>query len=501
MKPVPGIPVPPGRRARRHLSVEALVLCGAGALAALVLIHAAWRCSYRYELDPLEGAMLYSCFKVSRHLPLYSVPGTIPYASYIYPPGYYFLGSLLLRLTGPTLVSLRIASVAAMLLCAISMGGLLFSEKRDARGALFSGLIYLTTYPMMLFYYDTVRLDGVWLAILAGGVYLLACPRSGLVRAFLGSGLLLSACAVKHNAVILILGVCAGLYHAGRRKTSFALGLAAVSWVVVFLVGLDRVTGGASTGCLITDPQRQPYSAVQYAANLRFALLSVGALVPLLALGIREGWRRKDAPTSVMLGWAAASVVAALPTGKLGGGPSNFMPLILALSFFSGSGLCLARGAWRGGLLPCVVASSVGLHLFFNLFVPCVPAPADVRDMRRLESLVRASKGLIYLEGTMELAAFAANESAIDGYRIWELHRAGYGVPAGLLRAIRNHRVDLVTCSEEWCPAQIAELTQQEYVRVMTFQPSFRRRPLGVFVPPERVAPGWPGTVERKPGR
>ncbi len=203
----------------KHLSTVKRVfdfLIIAYALAQIVLLLYIWQNHIAFPLN-LEAMELYVLTHVKRivsGLPIYIEPNA-EFIPFVYNPLYYFLSIPFVKLFGPTLQALRLASITG----AIGVLIVLFLSVRRLTGSVWWGIaalgIFAASYHAMSSYLDTAHADSWLLFMVLLGCYLIDLRRSKLVSS-LGVVALILAFWFKQHGALFLLGAL--LYLTWREK-------------------------------------------------------------------------------------------------------------------------------------------------------------------------------------------------------------------------------------------------------------------------------------------
>jgi 4-amino-4-deoxy-L-arabinose transferase-like glycosyltransferase len=217
-----------------------LIIVSAVSVIAYVLT-VAQRIRYPYELQFFEGSTVEVSARVTQGLPLYGPP-TTTFTPWPYPPLYFLLTGELARFTGIGLPTLRVVSFAASF-ASLTLLVLIVGRATGSRtsGVVAAGL-FAGTYRVSGAWFDSARVDSLFMALLLGAIYLGLRARTW--RGGIGVGLLFGlAFLTKQNALIVALPVLTALCF--RRRS---IGVAATLVLVVSALGSvligDAVTGG-----------------------------------------------------------------------------------------------------------------------------------------------------------------------------------------------------------------------------------------------------------------
>ena len=303
-----------------------MAMVSVGAMMTFVVV-AARRVGYPYELQWFEGSTVEVSARVTEGLPLYGPP-TTEFTPWPYPPLYFWVTGELAKVTGVSLTTLRVVSLAATLAAVLLIILIIRRVTGSMLAATVSAGLFVATYQVSGDWFDAARIDSLFLALSLGAI--LAGLRSRTWRGGLAAGaLFLAAFLTKQNA-LLIAGPLL-LWLLIRRRP---VGLAAS---VVLAVGS---VGSVVVGDLLTDGWYSPYVvtqllgqgiALQWVLGYWVADVILPFAVVLGTLGWwtvhHRGWLRLDADRTYLIA-AVTGLMLASWAGRLhdGGYVNNAIP-------------------------------------------------------------------------------------------------------------------------------------------------------------------------------
>lgn len=136
----------------------------------LFVVTALRRLRYPYELDQLEGYNFLSALRLFHGQTLYPRP-SLEFIPYMYPPGYYYVCSLLGRLMGMSIQTMRVTSILSALGCFVAIYGLVLSEVRRHVPAIAAAGLYAGCYVICQEWFDVGRLDSLFVLLVLLAIY------------------------------------------------------------------------------------------------------------------------------------------------------------------------------------------------------------------------------------------------------------------------------------------------------------------------------------------
>jgi hypothetical protein len=334
---------PPGGPARRWDITRTLRAAAAVAGVAVIGVYlgiALTRLGYPGHLEILEGNSLVEVHRILAGQQLYAAPS----ASYVadgYTPLYFAVSAAAASVLGPSYLPLRLVSLIASLACFAILGRLVQRETRSRTAGLAAAGLLAATYFATATWFDVGRVDSLFLALSAAGLYAArwACRTRGAIAA----GLLLAAAFLtKQSASAEGIAVLAALAAGPRRRLAWP---AAATYAGV-IGGSTLVLGLASHGWYVYYVFEQMSQHALSAANS--SQFWVGELLPTLGIAIcaaAVGARRM--PLVLLAGCAALAAESFAARAQTGSNVNDLLPIYLAVAVLAG----MAMGG-QSSLLP-----------------------------------------------------------------------------------------------------------------------------------------------------
>lgn len=225
--------------------------------AALWLVYGVFfaRLSYPLDLEWMEGGTLVHALRLSEGRGLY-VPPSVEFVSFLYTPIHPVLLAGLGRVFGLGYALGRAVSIAAFsgalaALFFVAAGSSRAFEDPDssarprvvAAGFLAAGAVAVS-FPFCGAWFDLVRNDSLWLALVSWGLVCLARPRAGAARVVLGAVLLSAGFFTKQTAAPFLAAAAVGtLLVSGWRHALLFVGVAGLLTVGGVLLAQQLTDG------------------------------------------------------------------------------------------------------------------------------------------------------------------------------------------------------------------------------------------------------------------
>lgn len=421
------------------------------AVASGTLVFWARSIPFPYGLEHGEGIVLDSALQVAEGSSPYHDMKGYPYTVGNYPPLYYWLNGLAVKLFGVSFAPGRALSVASALAAALLLFSLTSSLTGEPLAGALAALFYLS-HPTVRSASALLRVDALAGALAFGGL-VVALRTKGRAGLWTAAALFALGLATKHSAVVTPAVACVGLAamdpRRGLRLAACTAGLTAC-WLAAGLALYGPV--------MLLN--LGPYTAAPLEYSRLAAYLShlpreyLPGLVALPAATF-WAWRRRSPVgfTAALYGWAAVASLALL--SKHG---SSFLYLsefsiamALALGLAAGWGLQAAERLGPGRGAAAVAAGCVAL-LVLRSPPPLNPVAQPISEARslwaydlsqakaedeRMVRLLRKVEGPVLAESA-DLALAAGKKVLVTPFTIKELARMGLWDEAPLLEDLKR---------------------------------------------------------------
>lgn len=499
-----------GEPSRLRAVARAFAALSAVALGAMGGFHAVQlgrlfgsRIDYPYDLEWMEGGQLYHAHRLLEGASLYRdcTDGFLPFP---YPPVHAGMVAAATALFGNTYLVARLVSVIAFVIATSVLAREVWGDGRPRPRRLVLTLAAVggiaASFPITGSWYDLVRVDSVYFALLVVGARLALPPRrraGGGRREHLSDGRIL-ACAVCLAASVYAKQTAAffmpwiALYAWWRYgKRGFVLGATTAVLCVVPGLWLSWRGDGFFFAMMFEVMGRHPLVEVQAReAAVRTLLFAPPLFVlPMATLWLaRRG--RLDRDLSFWLGMLlSAALASVVTTAKVGAFLNNMLTVcVLAwpVSAMVANATVVATPRHRTG--GPVFAGIVGLlaawHLGNLTYEPgmFVPSRKHRQSVSALYAIVEQLEGGVIAPGHSYLPILAGHDDV-------QIHEQGY---IDIMGAALE-RVDVIACfgklTSRWLilddasQAHMRALVQLGY-RPSSSLPTTARTPVGMYTRP-----------------
>jgi hypothetical protein len=285
----------PRPSSRLHLALLALPALLATWITITTIATFAWRLTYPYDLEWMEGGVLAHAWRVQHMEGIYVEPSP-EFIPMIYPPGYF---GLLAALGWPFGLSHALGRAVSITGTLAACAALVWGAQRYApRGegeptwlptawGLLASAIFLGFYERSGAFYDLVRPDGLQMGLLAWSIVL--SPDEDRRRRTLGAVALTLAFVVKHNAGMYGFPLALTVWAAHGWREALRWGLTCAVPALLFVLGMQAATDGLFLTWLLDVPASHPMLHERFipgtireqasAAAVAWALIAAWALV------------------------------------------------------------------------------------------------------------------------------------------------------------------------------------------------------------------------------
>lgn len=321
-------------------ATRGLLAALAAVLMAITAYAVAIRIAYPFELEWMEGAMAVHVGRLLRGQPLYVEP-TLAFVPFAYPPLYYYVCAPIALLTGEGFAPLRMISVAATMMTALSIASIV----RRVSGAVAAWAAcgaFAGAYALSDAWFDLGRVDALYVALLAA-TYLAAIRAATRIDWALAGALAALAFMTKQPAVVALAPLALRLLIVDRRAALFFCGsFAALSAAILVILWIA------------TDGWYSYYVFHLPALRLRVSPRSARTL---------SFWTSDLLPFAIGLGMGVAIAI----------GKREWRHIALVTGLILSAWMSrLEGGAWNNTVIPAYLACAILLGLSLR---PELPAP------------------------------------------------------------------------------------------------------------------------------
>jgi hypothetical protein len=401
----------------------------------------------------MEGGMLVHALRVMRGEPLYAPP-SVDFVAYLYTPLYPALLALAGKVIGLSYGLGRAVSVLSLAVVLVLGYRAARREGASRPFALVPAALVAAAFPFCGAWYDVVRNDELYLALVMGGLYLIAYHPRQLGAVALAGVLGALGFFAKQTASAFIVAAGVGLLVLRWRSVPvFAAAVAAVLGPGLWL--LQRASGGWFWTYIYRLHQNHDFYAHRAYVETPLILLKQAPIVlPLVALLAVLLLARRHLTRSAfvwLLAAGAGLTISCVGFGTQWAFANAFIPGVVfpAIAFGVLAGRLTgaaqpegARRAFAEGLLAALVAAQLALAFYDPR--PYLPTAASRANGDRLIARLRAAPGPVFIPDHPWYAVLAGKPAHFHRMGLWDVRRAGFGLPRGLVESFESHRWALV---------------------------------------------------------
>src|SRR5215211_959409 len=311
------------------------------AFIALFFYTALPRLRYPFDLDFVEDSMLMQSLRIAEGQPVY-LPPNADFNPHVYMPLFFWLGAILFKIGGPSLVLLRLISFAATLATTILIYWIALRESGLRWLAIACAGLFLGGYRVNGFWYEVARVDSLFVTLMLGGFALAIYAGTSNGKLILSAVLMALAAFTKQTGFIVAIGLSIFLLTRIRRRAwIFLLTFDALAVLPLFV--LNWSTNGWFFYHIFYIGSADPVEIrrlINFLTKELFGIMTGLSVLTLLAgiLGVRQSGPRvlREQPWLIAIGLAV--IISSFGRMRVGGNLNNRMPAYALL--------CIAPAIW-----------------------------------------------------------------------------------------------------------------------------------------------------------
>ena len=381
------------RAARLAAALAGLIAIGAYLFVALS------RLGYPFAVNPLEGNSLVEVHRILAGQPLYPAP-TAGYVPDGYTPLYFYVAAAAARVLGVSYLPLRLVSLLSSLACFGLLARLVQRETGSIAAGTGAAGVFAATYFATGTWFDTARVDSLFLALSIGGLY--AVRRMRGTGGAIAAGVVLAAAALtKQTGLGEGVVVIAVLLASPRRRLGCVTALAELVVLGLSTLALRLTGGGWYTYYVFKQMSEHSLDIGNFSWFWTSLLAAMGLAACAALIGTRQ------VPRELLAGCAVLAVEGCVALMKTGGAINDVLPAYLAVALLAGLALGSSSTRWvttASGVL--VLAQSVILLATFHPS-QAIPTSADRAVGERLVAGMRAFGGDVAVPADPALSLLA----------------------------------------------------------------------------------------------
>jgi 4-amino-4-deoxy-L-arabinose transferase-like glycosyltransferase len=382
----------------------------------IVLFVVFSRINYRYELEWMEGASLVQTYRIFTGQNLYIQP-SLEYIPMIYPPLYFYLAALLVKITGISFLPLRIISFASTLGCLVIIYFVVKEKTRSMWLGLVSAGSFVATFKLGGAWFDIARVDMLFIFLSLAALFFLG--KNTTKNSILAGTLFALSFLAKQTALPIFLVAAAATFLLFRKQVLPFIGTFAILAAIPYFYQ-NTITNGWYQYYILTLPASHQIkwmtilSALQTGFGIELIAILVG-FSPLL-FGLRHVFKDKLLLYYyfAVMGIICVSVLARINRGAY---INTLVPAYSGLSIIVGLGM----GWWtehykikklNKGLFQSLLWLAITIQFVLLGYnpIPQIPTLADRRAGDALVAEIQSVPGDILIPYHNYLALFAGKK-------------------------------------------------------------------------------------------
>ena len=456
------------------------------AFIALFFYTALPRLLYPYDLDFIEDSMLMQALRIADGEPVY-LPPNADFNPHVYMPLFFWLGAILFKISGPSLVLLRFISFGATLATTILLYLIAFRESGLRWIAIACAGLFLGGYRINGFWYEIARVDSLFVALMLGGVALAIYAGNSNWRLLFSAVLIALAAFTKQTGFIVAIGLSLYLLTKIRRRARiFLLTFGAIAILPLFV--LNGSTSGWFFYHIFYIGSADPVEIrrlINFLTKELFGVMTGLSVLTLLAVirGMRGLGLKVLREQPWLLAMGLAIMISGLGRMRVGGNLNNRMPAYALLCLAPALWIQmlpapLSRGEemlkvsqfhWRNWIAIILILVQFGMGRYDPKRF--IPTPAMRKSGDLLLRQIGAVEGPVLVMMHPYYTLLAGKEPSSQIATIWYVrHRGELPLPNDFVRMIQNHYYSAIISDESFFETQpdLQQLLTTYYIQTQT---------------------------------
>jgi hypothetical protein len=469
----------------------AAALAGVAAVGAYLFV-ALSRLGYPFAVQPLEGNSLVEVHRILAGQSLYPAP-TAGYVPDGYTPLYFYTAAAAARVLGVSYLPLRLISLLSSLACFALLARLVQRETGSLAAGTGAAGVFAATYFATGTWFDTARVDSLFLALSIGGLY--AARRMRGTGGAIAAGLLLAAAALtKQTGLAEGVAVIAVLLTGPRRRLACVTALTEVAVFGISTLGLRLTSGGWYTYYVFKQMSEHALTT----SNFGWFCTALLTMMGLAACAALIGARR--VPRELLAGCAALAVEGCAALVHSGGAINDVLPAYLAVALLAGLALGSGSARWVTAASGVLVLAQSVILLAGAHPSQAIPTSADRAVGERLIAGMRAFGGDIAVPSDPALSLLAGMAPSAHPAAVYDVLRATDRTAIASFRrsaeeAITTHRFSAFITDSPGPPLYNPPALSKDYHECVQPSPTLfvpvlggRARPAVVWIPRDGIS-------------
>jgi 4-amino-4-deoxy-L-arabinose transferase-like glycosyltransferase len=453
---------------------------------AMFFITALPRLLYPYDLDFLEDSMLMESLRIAQGQPVY-VPPNADFNPHVYMPLFFWIGAVLFKIGGASLVLLRMISFGSTLATTILIYWIALRESRLKWIALACAGLFLAGYRINGFWYEVARVDPLFLALTVGGLAL-ANYASDSNRGLILSGIALALAAfTKQTGFFLAIGLTLYLFmKVGQRAWFFVIPFSGLTLMPMLI--LNWSTDGWFFYHVIRIGSADPIEMsrlVNFAVKEIFGVMWGLSLTALMAgiIGAQDSRWEVLRKQPWLVGVGLAILISGMGRMRVGGNLNNLMPayallclapaILMRISMHQSPSIEHTNNMDRIRYQEWLLSALILIQFVLCRYSPprYIPSPAMRERGDRLVQRIASFPGRVFVMMHPYYTLLAGKEPSTQIATLWYVrHRGELPLPEDFVNRIESHYYSAIISDESFFETQpdLHELITTYYVQTET---------------------------------
>jgi 4-amino-4-deoxy-L-arabinose transferase-like glycosyltransferase len=429
------------------------------------------RLVYPYDLDFLEDSVLMESVRFANNQPVYAPPN-VEFNPHVYMPLYFWLGALLFKLGGPSLLLLRSLSLTATLTTTIVIFWIAKRESGRHWIAVCCAGLFLGGYGISGYWYELARVDSLFVTLTLCGLAFAFYANGSNRKLILSAAVLALAAFTKQTGFVIGAGLALYLFIINRQQAGlFAIVFGGLTVIPVLV--LNTLTNGWFFYHVFHIGGADPIEMsrlVSYIKDKVFGVMAGLSLMTLLAilLGARRAGLGVLREQPWFIGIGIAIVISGLGRIRVGGNLNDLMPAytliclapaLLIPKFEAGTSLKGTTGQgiwvhWQEWLVAAFILAQFRLGAYSPL--PYIlPTPAMRQSGDRLIQRIASFNGPVFVMMHPYYTLLAGKEPSTQIATLWYVrYRGALPLTNDIINRIKNKYYTAIISDESFFETQ-----------------------------------------------
>ena len=428
------------------------------------------RLFYPYDLDFIEDSMLMESLRFAQGQPVY-VPPNADFNPHVYMPLFFWLGAVLFKIGGPSLVLLRLISFGATLATTILIYWIAVRESRLRWIGITCAGLFLGGYHINGFWYEVARVDSLFVTLMLAGLALAAYAGDSKRKLIMSAVTFALATFTKQTGFIMAIGLSLYLFiKIGWRAWFFLIPFIVLTLIPMLVINWS--TDGWFFYHIFYIGSADPIEGnrlVNFLTKEMFGVMAGLSLIAILAavFGIQRMGLKVLLKQPWLIGLVLAIVISGLGRMRVGGNINNRMPTYALLCLSPAIlmqilvlPLASSRRVDDGNLFlwqNWIVAILMLVQFVLGRYSPqrYIPSSFMKQSGNHLVRTIAAAKGPVLVMMHPYYALLAGKQPSTQIATLWYVrHRGELPLPDDFVNRIQSHYYSVIISDESYFETQ-----------------------------------------------